>query len=233
MQMFSTKDAAAGQRFAYWVDMICATYVKLKREPMRGTDCFGEVRSLYLDGMAMSSVEANVPLVRRTPRQINAGSDRFIFVHLCHTGTAPVRQQAAGRRPQRSTVCRRSRHPEQRSLRIAVRRALRHARAARATPRFVCTSAHLHNLNGLTCLRVGAQRSGWLHLAGPAGSEPPRPDQCRAVASACERDCYRPGASGTPVTSARSSAPTTAWRRATGCACMPRSAKPLGCPPLR
>jgi hypothetical protein len=102
MQMFSTKDAAAGQRFAYWVDMICATYVKLKSEPMRGTDCFGEVRSLYLDGMAMSSVEANVPLVRRTPRQINAGSDRFIFVHLCHTGTAPVRQQAAGRSAQLS-----------------------------------------------------------------------------------------------------------------------------------
>ncbi len=91
ISVLSTQGVAERDRFAFWGDMICAQYVQLQSERPR-QQCFGELRSLQRGSLDLSRVRSNVPLVRRTKKEISRTGGEFVFVHLCNAASAVVRQ---------------------------------------------------------------------------------------------------------------------------------------------
>ncbi|WP_344669312.1 helix-turn-helix domain-containing protein [Catenulispora yoronensis] len=72
-----TADVALAERFDYWRSVVCDAFVPLRAEPGEG-DFHGELSTVRLGAVQLSSVEANAHTVRRTPRTI-ASSDRDYF----------------------------------------------------------------------------------------------------------------------------------------------------------
>ena len=67
--LLSTSHVAAGERAAYWIDMICDVFVQL--DCTRTAERFhGEIADQTLGPLRVSRVDSNKQLVLRSPRQI-------------------------------------------------------------------------------------------------------------------------------------------------------------------
>lgn len=88
----TTSDVAAGERFAFWMDMVCSTYVHLDCERPQGQDTFGEIESSHIGTLDLTRVCANVPAVRRTRRLIEGDQQDWCLVHVQRRGRGLVAQ---------------------------------------------------------------------------------------------------------------------------------------------
>lgn len=91
-QILTTDAVAPDQRLAYWVDMICSTYVQLECDAKGGDDFSGSILSHRLPGLDLSVVSSRAQRVMRTPRVISSASDDYFIVSLQTQGHAVISQ---------------------------------------------------------------------------------------------------------------------------------------------
>ena len=94
-EILSTDSVAADQRLAYWIDMICKTYVQLECDALGNAkaECFnGEIRSHHLPGLGLSVIRSAAQHVMRTPREIALASDDYFIVSIQTSGRGVISQ---------------------------------------------------------------------------------------------------------------------------------------------
>ncbi len=94
-EILSTESVAADQRLAYWIDMICKTYVQLECDALGNANaaCFnGEIRSHHLPGLGLSVIRSAAQHVMRTPREIARASDDYFIVSIQTSGRGVISQ---------------------------------------------------------------------------------------------------------------------------------------------
>ena len=89
--LLSTSLVPAGERAAYWIDMICDVFVQL--DCSHTCDHFhGEITDQQLGALRLSRVDSNKQLVQRSPRQIARSSDDCFLLSLQIKGHGRVLQ---------------------------------------------------------------------------------------------------------------------------------------------
>lgn len=88
----TTRDVALPQRRAYWLDMLCATYVRLESRIEDEDDFYGSIAMHRLGDVQLSRVQHTAPSVRRSARSIARSDDASLLVHIAHVGPARVEQ---------------------------------------------------------------------------------------------------------------------------------------------
>jgi AraC-like DNA-binding protein len=91
-QVLTTDAVAPDQRLAYWVDMICTTYVQLECDAKESVDFRGSILSHRLPGLDLSVVTSRAQRVMRTPHVISKASDDYFIVSLQTQGHAVISQ---------------------------------------------------------------------------------------------------------------------------------------------
>jgi len=91
-QILTTDAVAPDQRLAYWVDMICTTYVQLECDAKESDHFRGSILSHRLPGLDLSVVSSRAQRVMRTPRVISNASDDYFIVSLQTQGHAVISQ---------------------------------------------------------------------------------------------------------------------------------------------
>ena len=91
-QILTTEAVAPDQRLAYWVDMICTTYVQLECDAHESDHFRGSILSHRLPGLDLSVVNSRAQRVMRTPRVIANASDDYFIVSLQTQGHAVISQ---------------------------------------------------------------------------------------------------------------------------------------------
>jgi AraC-like DNA-binding protein len=91
-QILTTDAVANDQRVAYWVDMICTTYVQLECDAKQSHGFRGSILSHRLPGLDLSVVSSRAQRVMRTPRVISRASDDYFIVSLQTQGRAVISQ---------------------------------------------------------------------------------------------------------------------------------------------
>ena len=91
-QVLSTEAVAPDQRLAYWVDMICSTYVQLECDAPAGGRFDGSIESQRMPGLDLSVVTSGAQDVLRTPRHIAQASDDYFLVSIQTRGQGRVVQ---------------------------------------------------------------------------------------------------------------------------------------------
>jgi len=91
--VLSTAAVEPSQRLAYWVDMVCDTYVELECDPSEGAAGIeGEIAADTLATLRLSRVTATAQRVRRTPAKVAASSDDYFLVSIQTEGLGTVSQ---------------------------------------------------------------------------------------------------------------------------------------------
>jgi AraC-like DNA-binding protein len=90
-QRLSTDEIANPDRFAYWLDMICAMYARLECD-RPDADVFGHIEFSHLGALDLTEVHSNVQFVRRTPSMIRADTSDACLVMIQRGGRAQVCQ---------------------------------------------------------------------------------------------------------------------------------------------
>ena len=88
----STASIPQGERFEYWLDMICSTYVQLECDRVAERDMFGEIEFSRIGGLDLTELRSNVERVRRTPLQVAQSSEEYCLVQLQQAGKGMVFQ---------------------------------------------------------------------------------------------------------------------------------------------
>jgi AraC-like DNA-binding protein len=87
----STATVGSDDRFAYWLDMICAMYAQLECDRPSG-EVFGEISFSQLGALDLTELHSNVQCVRRTPSMISHDTRDSSLVQIQRAGRAVVRQ---------------------------------------------------------------------------------------------------------------------------------------------
>lgn len=88
---FSTDEIADRDRFAYWLDMICAMYARLECDRPE-VEVHGQIEFSHLGALQLTTVHSNVQCVRRTPSMIRGDTRDACLVMIQRAGRARVRQ---------------------------------------------------------------------------------------------------------------------------------------------
>jgi AraC-like DNA-binding protein len=90
----TTEVVAAQDAFAYWREMICATFVRLAAEPVDGAGAFrGLIEHVPVGDVELSTVIAGSQHVTRTPRLISQeAADDFLLASIQLSGRGLVEQ---------------------------------------------------------------------------------------------------------------------------------------------
>lgn len=89
----STEVVAAQDAFAYWREMICATFVRLAAEPVQGATRFrGLIEHVPVGAVELSTVVAGSQHVSRTSRLISQETDEFLLASIQLAGRGLVQQ---------------------------------------------------------------------------------------------------------------------------------------------
>lgn len=91
-KLLSTSTVPHSQRAAYWLDMICATYVLLECESPGETDLFGDIQFDRLGSLDLTHLRSNAKRIRRTQAQIRKGGEHCCLVQIQREGTGVVCQ---------------------------------------------------------------------------------------------------------------------------------------------
>ncbi|PRX47076.1 AraC-like DNA-binding protein [Prauserella shujinwangii] len=88
----STAEVAAREAFAYWREMICATFVRLAAEPVSGGSFSGRIEHVPVGDVELSTVVAGGQHVRRTRDLIARDTDEFLLASIQLRGRGRVEQ---------------------------------------------------------------------------------------------------------------------------------------------
>ncbi len=88
----STEGVNRDERFAYWLDMICALYVRLDCERPAHRDVFGQIEFSRLGTIDLTQVSSNVQHVRRVPALIRGDARDWLLVQIQRHGRGIVQQ---------------------------------------------------------------------------------------------------------------------------------------------
>lgn len=88
----STAEVATRDAFAYWREMICATFVRLAAEPVSPGRFSGKIEHVPLGDIELSTVAASGQHVRRTPGLIAGETDEFLLASIQLRGQGRVEQ---------------------------------------------------------------------------------------------------------------------------------------------
>ena len=90
----STASVPAHERFAYYLDIICAVYTKLDCERPANGDVFGEIVFSRLGSLDLTQIASNVHHVRRAPASIRSDTRDSLLVHIQRQGRGIVQQDS-------------------------------------------------------------------------------------------------------------------------------------------
>ncbi len=82
----------AGEAFAYWREMICATFVRLAAEPVAERRFSGRIEHVALGGLELSTVVAGSQHVRRTRSLIAQSAEDFLLASIQLRGRGRIEQ---------------------------------------------------------------------------------------------------------------------------------------------
>jgi AraC-like DNA-binding protein len=88
----ATSAVSAGEAFAYWREMICATFVRLAAEPTAAGRFSGRIEHVPMGDLELSAVVAGGQHVRRTRSLIAQGSEEYLLASIQRSGTGRVEQ---------------------------------------------------------------------------------------------------------------------------------------------
>ena len=91
-RVLSTKTVPPSERTAYWLDMICAMYVKLDCDQPNNQPLYGDIAFNRLGAIDLTHLRSNVPRVARTESQIRLGGEDCLLVQVQRQGSCLVRQ---------------------------------------------------------------------------------------------------------------------------------------------
>lgn len=88
----TTSTVPTGEAFAYWREMICATFVRLAAEPVAADRFSGRIEHVPLGDIELSAVVAGSQHVRRTRSLIAQGDEEYLLASIQRQGTGRVEQ---------------------------------------------------------------------------------------------------------------------------------------------
>jgi AraC-like DNA-binding protein len=88
----STSTVNRDERFAYWLDMVCAVYARLDCDRPTEGEMYGEIDFSQLGSLDLTAVRTNVRSVRRTPSLIGKDDRASLLVQIQRAGRCVVRQ---------------------------------------------------------------------------------------------------------------------------------------------
>jgi AraC-like DNA-binding protein len=92
-RLLSTAEVKPTDRLAYWVDMVCDTYVQLDCDAAASSASIeGDITSNTLATLELSQVRSTAQRVRRTPAKIARASEDYFLVSMQTSGTGRVLQ---------------------------------------------------------------------------------------------------------------------------------------------
>jgi AraC family transcriptional activator of tynA and feaB len=86
MQQWSSFEISACDRLAFWVDAVCRTLVRLRCEPQRDQDFFGEIGCDELGPLKLVSVQSIAQRVTRLTDQPDGPSADFYHINIMQGG---------------------------------------------------------------------------------------------------------------------------------------------------
>ena len=91
-KVLSTNNVPESQRIAYWLDMICSTYVLLDCVIPHDRNLFGAIEFNRLGSLDFTHLRSNAQRVRRTENQIRKGGEDCYLVQVQREGKGVVCQ---------------------------------------------------------------------------------------------------------------------------------------------
>jgi AraC-like DNA-binding protein len=91
-QTLSTRSVPEGQRFEYWLDLICSLYVQLDCEPPEDCGIFGDVEFSRIGNLQFTQLRSNATRIRRTPERIRRDTEDYCLVLIQREGRGALRQ---------------------------------------------------------------------------------------------------------------------------------------------
>jgi len=91
-RVLSTTTVPEDQRTAYWLDMICAMYVRLDCEGPEDRQLFGDIAFNRLGSLDLTHLRSNARRIRRTQAQIRQGGEDCCLVQIQREGKGVVCQ---------------------------------------------------------------------------------------------------------------------------------------------
>lgn len=88
----STAEVGEREAFAYWREMICATFVRLAAEPVDAARFSGSIEHVPVGDVELSTVVAGGQHVRRTRGLISAGTEEYLLASIQVEGCGRVEQ---------------------------------------------------------------------------------------------------------------------------------------------
>jgi hypothetical protein len=88
----ATSAVSAGEAFAYWREMICATFVRLAAEPTAAGRFSGRIEHVPVGDLELSAVVAGGQHVRRTRSLIAQGNEEYLLASIQRSGTGRIEQ---------------------------------------------------------------------------------------------------------------------------------------------
>lgn len=88
----TTAGVEPGHRLAYWIDLICDTYVQLECDAPPDAGIQGEIVAHRLSTLELSRVTASAQTVRRTPAKIRQATEDYLLVSLQTRGRGVITQ---------------------------------------------------------------------------------------------------------------------------------------------
>jgi AraC-like DNA-binding protein len=85
-------DVRAAERFAYWREAVCQTYLPLEPEDLSGGAFDGSINGTAGDSLSISRVKSVAAVIQRTRRGISAFQDGTFYANLQLRGEAMVEQ---------------------------------------------------------------------------------------------------------------------------------------------
>jgi len=88
----TTSTVPTGEAFAYWREMICATFVRLTAEPVTADRFSGRIEHVPVGDLELSTVVAGSQHVRRTRSLIAQGKEEYLLASIQQRGMGRVEQ---------------------------------------------------------------------------------------------------------------------------------------------
>ena len=88
----TTSTVPAPEAFAYWREMICATFVRLAAEPLTAGRFSGRIEHVPVGNLELSAVVAGSQHVRRTRSFIAQGNEEYLLASIQQQGIGRVEQ---------------------------------------------------------------------------------------------------------------------------------------------
>jgi hypothetical protein len=88
----STSTVPTRDAFAYWREMICATFVRLAAEPVTVGRFSGRIEHVPVGDLELSTVVAGSQHVRRTRSLIAQGNEEYLLASIQQRGMGRVEQ---------------------------------------------------------------------------------------------------------------------------------------------